>query len=178
MEKESNYQGPTLQMAVDFITQYRKFEKLPLKSVKAIIESVVPNAHDAKHLYDSWKGRKKNFGSFFLNLDYTTQGKFIEHFGIHIDQFEEFILSEEKDPCTTHPPATLYWLYELVHYFYNNGIGNKADLKLWEVPEDKDKRFGNSSNWADYILSLNSDYQWLVMNQLFNYIMKNRLPGI
>ncbi|WP_236648919.1 hypothetical protein [Spirosoma sp. 209] len=53
------------------------------------------------------------------------------------------------------PPAKALQLHQLLKFFENHGINPQLtrQIALTELP-DSDKRFGNSANWGDYILSL------------------------
>lgn len=163
--------------AILFIHEYRNMENADTKTNEQLIKRIVSPAWVAEHLCDSWGGRKNNFGDFFLNLDHETQADFIEAWGIQIPGLQEYKTALEKDAMAilfaTVPP-TLAWLHELLKYFYNNGIGDRKVLILGNLP-DESKRYGSSTNWGNYILSLSSEGRELVLQQLYNHVMAGKL---
>ncbi|TDE09769.1 hypothetical protein [Dyadobacter psychrotolerans] len=160
--------------AITFIHEYRSMENADMATNERLIKRVVTPTWKADHLCDSWGGRRNNFGSFFLNLDHMTQGDFIEGWGMEIPALHAYKTAYEQNPISVvfaDPPITIKWLHELLKYFSNNGIGDRSDLILSNLP-DQEKRYGNSTNWGNYILSLSTEGRELVLHQLYNQVMQ------
>ena len=163
--------------AILFIHEYRNMENADEQTNERLIKRVVSPEWKADHLVDSWSGRNNDFGSFFLNLSHNTQADFMEAWGIEVAGKKEYKTALEENPMAiidAKPPTTVTWLHELVKYFYNNGIGGRKDIILSNLP-DMDKRYGNSTNWGNYILSLSSEGRELVLQQLYNHVMAGKL---
>lgn len=147
-----------IEQTLTFIRQYRKMEEGDDTINRKIIISNVPD-HVADHLWSSWKGRGNDFGDFFLNLGHATQGNFIESWGISIPGLEQYKADLDRTPVSAlfrDPPPMINWLHELLKFFYNHGIMHQCapGVYLKTIPADKEKQYGNSRNWADYILGL------------------------
>lgn len=161
--------------AIIFIKTYRIFEKSSLKFGKDTIKTVVKDDYTAKHLCNSWAGREKNFGSFFLNLDHSTQGDFIEFFGISVAGLKEYTAKKEENPVATlwlSAPPTVEWLHELLKYFNNHSVDSFENLLLPNTNYQGD-RYGNSTNWGIYILSLQEENKYRVLSQLYDILTKS-----
>ena len=158
--------------AVLFIHEYRNMENSDIETNNRFIKRVICPDWVADHLCDSWAGRNNDFGDFYLNLDHTIQGDFIEAWGIQVEGLKEYKDKQAADPMFSlfaPAPKTVTWLHGLIKYFYNNGIGGRKDLILSNLPA-QDKRYGNSTNWGSYILSLSSEGRELVLRQLYSHI--------
>eukprot|EP01012_Entosiphon_sulcatum_P033810 TRINITY_DN42825_c0_g1_i1.p2 TRINITY_DN42825_c0_g1~~TRINITY_DN42825_c0_g1_i1.p2 ORF type:complete len:180 (-),score=11.10 TRINITY_DN42825_c0_g1_i1:795-1334(-) len=138
-----------------FVSAYRRMEKANDLSNKKLIKNIVP-PRKFDHLFSSWSGRNNDFGSFYLNLEYALQGKFVQHWNIQLSNFTKYLKDLEKHPYAslfTVPPEELLYLNALVLFFNNNGI-DPGCLEGFEFSNLPEARFGNSANWGDYILSL------------------------
>lgn len=156
-----------------FIRQYRKMEDGDDAANRSIILRNVPE-HVADHLWSSWKGRGNDFGDFFLNLDHATQANFIESWGIPVPELEQYKADLKRDPIAAlflDPPPMVHWLHELLKFFYNHGIMNKcaSGVYLKTIPDNTEKRYGNSRNWADYILALDEAERISVLSAIESY---------
>lgn len=159
--------------AVVFINAYRKFETMSVKASSAIITAIVPE-YQSQHLCNSWKGRNKNFGDFFLNLSHATQGDFIKYFKIPVAGLDDFKKAKEVVSMETifmTGPPTVMWLHELIKYFYNHSVDSIEELELPNI-DYKGDRYGCSTNWGKYILSLQHENQYRVLSQLYDIINK------
>jgi hypothetical protein len=155
-----------------FIQKYRSLEKASLQEGYVLIRKLELHHSQIQHLCDQWRWKKKNFGEFFLNLSYRTQIGILHLWNIIDTADQEYLLVDEiKDPAVYlfgDPPATVKALHELMIFFNNHGIEsfeertsldrNNNDvtvpgLTLNVLPHPK-KRYGNSSNWGDYIEAL------------------------
>lgn len=159
---------------VQFIQAYRRMEKGSDTNARSIIWKLSDH-HQHGHLFAAWKGKERNFGDWFLNLDHTTQGEIIRIFGQGIDDhtIDEYNKLKEKDPIAAlwlDPPPLVKRYHELLKFFYNHGINEEpaTGIKLVSVPAG-DKQYGNSENWGEYILSLTTLQQQYVIEQLFAY---------
>jgi hypothetical protein len=151
-----------------FIERYRALEKATYQEGYNLIYRLGLNVSTYQHLCDHWKGKKKHFANFFLNLGHETQIKLIQQWGF-VDPADEAYLSRKEDnPVSvlfTDPPATVKAFHKLLLFFNNHGIESfntyTAHYSQREIPgftltvlPPEKKRFGNSANWGDYILSL------------------------
>ena len=160
-----------------FLQAYRNFENTDTDTNEKFIKSIISPDWIAEHLCNSWGGRKNDFGDFFLNLDPVIQGDFISSWGIHVDGLQRYREAQHNDPAASlfqPAPAKIIWLNGLVKYFYNNGIGGRRDLILPNLPSFE-KRYGNSTNWGNYILSLSTDDRELVLQQLYGHVVSKSL---
>ncbi|GLU56443.1 hypothetical protein Dfri01_59040 [Dyadobacter frigoris] len=166
--------------AVLFIEKYRKMELADNKSNEHFIKKVVSTDWIAEHLCDAWRQKRNDFGDFFLNLDDSIQGDFIEAWGISVPGLKSYKDELEDNPeygWDNQPPEMIFWLFGLVKYFYNNGIGGRKDVIL-PVEPPEDKRFGNSTNWGDYILSMSGYGRDMVLHQIYDIVMsKYKVSG-
>lgn len=156
-------------MFLQFIQCYRMMEKAPLAAGYEVILKVVPR-WQADHLCDHWRGKRKDFASFFLNLGTSNQIKFQQKFGITDHEDQAYFNLVEKDEIAAlfaAAPIKNQLLHNMMLFFNNHGIDEKPTSKitLKNLPP-KSKRFGNSKNWGDYILSLEPDYQALVLGMI------------
>lgn len=159
--------------AILFLQAYRNFENSDIETNETFIKRIISPEWIAEHLCDSLGGEGHNFGGFFLNLDHTIQGDFISSWGINVDGLQKYKEEQQNDPEASlfePAPVTIMWLHGLVKYFYNNGIVDKNDLVFPNLPPF-DKRYGNSSNWGNYILSLSSEDREFVLQQLYTHVM-------
>jgi hypothetical protein len=156
--------------AEKFMTAYRAVEKSAPKAATDIIKYVVKDEHIADHLCDSWEGRKQNWGDFYLNLSHTTQYTILKFWGLGHPAGEEYLVRMKENPRAMlfeAAPDCILWPHELLKFFYNHGIDETPTegVTLSTLPR-KNKRYGNSGNWADYILSLQSTEQERVLKQI------------
>lgn len=141
-----------------FLLQYRAMETNTQENNRNIIRATVPE-YIKGHLISSWEGRQNNFGDFYLNLDYKMQGQFLLTFGIPVLGFAEYKQKIKADPLSAmflKPPVIIKWLRDLLVFFNNNGIDTDAipGITLDYIPSDNAHCYGNSTNWANYMLSL------------------------
>lgn len=152
---------------VQFIRSYRVLEQMPLEDGFAHLRAITPvilGEDEAElkelrqHFRDQWYSKERRFGRFFLNLSHYRQVYLLHLWGIQDWQDEEYIGTALQNPffrVAGRPPAKALQLHQLVKYFENHGITYwpGSSTLLDDLPEDN-KRFGNSANWGDYILSL------------------------
>lgn len=156
-------------MFIEFIKRYRAMEQGPFAGGQLLINQVA-TSWQRSHLHDQWKSKKKNFGDFFLNLDSELQIKFLQRFGINDNEDQAYLDLVENKPvaalwaCT---PIKHQLLRNLLLFFCNHGINHQVTpaISLDKLPA-KTKRFGNSKNWGDYILSLAPDKQAFLLGQI------------
>jgi hypothetical protein len=145
---------------IHFIKKYRDFEKSNLNGGASLIRYLFQEDPKlADHLCDHWRSKKRDFGSFYLNSDYNCQEKFLKHWGIEVDGLSEYLVAIGKNPglmFTLNKPRTLVVLKSTLLFFNNHGISTNAipGLNLTMIPRSNTRCYGNSANWADYILSL------------------------
>jgi hypothetical protein len=167
MNNMQEYTSEDFTAALLFIKAYRKMEDSPISLNKALIKSVV-DKDKFDHLFNSWAGRKNDFGSFFLNLSYKTQAQFIFNFGIVVSGYQEYLDNLRVSPyayCYVVPPLVVCKIHQLLLFFNNHGIDENSipGLTLNQLPK---KRFGNSTNWGKYILSLPMAEQLTLLKQV------------
>lgn len=162
--------------AIKFIRSYRELESQIVRISETFVREVSP-PHLADHLGRSWRGRKKNFGDFYLNLSHSTQGNFLRAWGIEVYGLDGYNDAIRKNPLyhlSHEAPGTIKWLHELVKYFYNHGIMDTDNVQLPSLPGTK-ARYGNSMNWGRYILSLPEPYQFVLLGQIHASIVRRAL---
>lgn len=184
----SNYKTPENQnqtvagsditdIVLNFIRNYRKLESSTYEEAFRFIKQFSEAAnlsHQYDHLCSHWKGKQKDFGSFFMNLGTPSQIRILHSWGIK-DLDDKAYLAQESDPVRflfAKRPETLNRILKVLVFFNNHGIesfgpyANLPGLHLTVLPQTK-KRYGNSANWGSYVLSLVSPEY--VLNQIFKY---------
>jgi hypothetical protein len=169
----------TIQNTIDFIKSYRNMERGTLAHAKDIIYQL-PDDESHDHLFRAWKGKEKNFGDWFLNLSHSTQCYLIRLFGqgINDTSIDEYIKLKNDDPISAlwmDAPPLVFRYHELVKFFYNHGINEEPaqGITLTDLPIPE-KQYGNSTNWADYILSLDAEKQLSVVADIIEYIYSHK----
>lgn len=165
--------------ALHFIRCYRRLEQMPLEDGFAELRCVA-TSDDKKeeqrlrnHFRAHWYSKERAFGRFYLNLPHYRQIYLLHQWDIKNYEDAMYLLECSRDSrfaLMGPPPATTRQLHELVKFFENHSIGHEpsSDVFLSDLPDDSDKRFGNSANWGDYVLSL-PDPQ-AVLLQLLNRV--------
>jgi hypothetical protein len=152
---------------LQFIRAYRTLEQMPLEDGFAhlrAVSPVLPGEDEAEvkelrqHFRNQWYTKERHFGLFFLNLSHFRQIYLLHLWDIRDWQDEEYLGTALRNPffrITGRPPAQAWQLHQLIKFFENHSINPQPtpQITLSELPEG-DKRFGNSANWGDYILSL------------------------
>lgn len=142
-----------------FISMYNRFEKMPIpEGCQEIRFLFRDEASKASHLCDKWRWKKRVFGSFYLNLDYPSQMRFLHRWEIKSEEDSTYLDQYHSDhmaPLFLDPPANVKVFHNVILYFENHGINEwpSKDIQLEHVPAMR-FRFGNTRNWARYILSL------------------------
>ncbi|WP_019990959.1 hypothetical protein [Rudanella lutea] len=165
------YKSPVKPIPLDdifqFIQCYRALEQMPLEDgfahLRAISPVVLGEDEQAmkdlcQHFRNHWYSKQRHFGSFYLNLPHYRQINLLHFWDIRDWQDEEYVGTALRNlvfRLTGRPPAKALQLHQLLKFFENYGINEQLteQIRLTELP-DEDKRFGNSANWGDYILSL------------------------
>ena len=167
----------TLKQTIDFIAVYHQLETSNDSLAFGVITHVVTNIYEAKDICKLWENRKKNFGNFFENVSQSNQFKLLEFWGLpelHTDHYYDkgaspeaglnlFLYGEGKESTGYHS-----WAQELLKYFSKNRICDSTRLELPKAP-DKDNAYGDSFNWAMYLLSLKPQEQNFVLIQIYKY---------
>lgn len=171
-----NYSERNLNEDLQFISSYLSMEKSSLSKVKKFLKDILP-PRKFEHLNNSWVGRydkenkKGQFGSFFTNIEHKTQALFLISWGLEVPNFQEYLRTLEVSPIasiTTTPPEIIERLHYLLVFFLNHGIDMEVNgYSLINLPKD---RYGNSYNWANYILSLDKVEQFNLLSHLAIYI--------
>ena len=113
------------------------------------------------HLCDHWKGKKKDFASWYLNLGTQTQIFILHALGIVSNQDEEWLSEFKRDEMTAmfmNAPDVAGSLNSLILFFNNNSIDagtfeyHNIPTTGVNFPTQLKKRYGNSANWGDFIL--------------------------
>ncbi|CCH57561.1 hypothetical protein BN8_p06747 (plasmid) [Fibrisoma limi BUZ 3] len=156
-----------LDQILHFIYSYRQLEKLPLEDGFAELRAITPkvlgdNERELKelrqHFRNQWYDKERSFGQFYLNLAHYRQVYLLNFWGIQDWQDEEYLGTCLRNPFVRiagRPPAKAFQLHQLVKYMENHGISSPLTdgVMLTNLPE-MEKRFGNSANWGDYVLSI------------------------
>ena len=148
------------------IPQYLAFEKLTLKDSLAVFP-VIFRGFDAEliaHLQDHWKGKKRAFDEFYLNLDHRCDRKLLEFWGETVEpgkrpdpnDFEaykdyHFELMNAADSFDVHPFET-HLLFRWLRMAYNSSIKNTAaELGIdSQFKQARVKGFGCGTNWGRF----------------------------
>lgn len=168
---ENQLSGLEMDHTIRFIKAYMQFEKMSFKASSEIIKKIVP-AYQAQHLCSSWKGRKNDFGDFFLNMSHAMQGDFIEYFKVPVAGLREYKKAQEVVSMETifmPGPPTVMWLRGLMMHFYNHSIDSTDKLTLPDIGFAGD-RYGCSTNWGNYILLLQNENQERVLMQIYDIV--------
>lgn len=158
--------------ALKFITAYREVEKGAPKLGTDIIKYLEKNESTAQHLCSSWLGRKQDWGDFYLNLGRPFQYSILRFWGMADPEGEEYCKQVKANPMAgmwMEAPDCIMWPHELLKFFYNHGIDEipEPGITLSILPADG-RRYGNSANWGDYVLSLPKPEQSQLLQQLYN----------
>lgn len=164
--------------ATKFINAYREVEKGAPKLAEDIINYLEKHTPTAQHLCSSWRGRKQDWGSFYLNLSHEFQYKILKFWGMAEPAGEEYAHQVEKNPAKmlfADVPDSIKWPHELLKFFNNHGIDKipETGITLSSLPPD-DRRYGNSANWGDYVLSLPAEERELLLHQIAAYSFERR----
>lgn len=169
------YTEENLTEDIQFISSYLAMEKTSLPKAKKLLKSVLP-PRKFDHLYSSWVGRYDTenkvgqFGSFFSNIEHKTQALFLIEWGLDIPDYENYLQALSSSPTaslTTTPPIVIERLHYLLIFFLNHGINDSVHgYSLTNLPKE---RYGNSHNWGNYILSLNTIEQFRLLSHLASY---------
>src|SRR4051812_16301487 len=104
---EPSTQLPTVDtdQVVKFLIAYRDFEKLAYGLAFDLIRKLFPDQQSlSRHLCDHWYSKRKNFGTFFLNLDDACKKRFLDHWEIR---------SHWSD---------MHFMHQIVLFFNNHAI--------------------------------------------------------
>lgn len=171
-----------IENCLDFIKEYRKLEKMQIVPAKDILENIFADEpiHKVDRVIEQWKLKKKDFGSFYLNIDVPLRIKIYNSFGIEDSSDKEYLVKIKNDPRAIlfeKQSVTYNRLHNLIVFFNNYGItDNPAEyLKLINTPkfsgrsfDPNDPTFGNTKNWGKYILSLQDLEQKRVISDILN----------
>lgn len=162
----------------EFINAYREVEKGAPKLAEDIINYLEKHKSTAQHLCSSWRGRKQDWGSFYLNLSHDFQYKILKFWGMGDPAGDEYALQVSENPVKmlfADVPDSIMWPHELLKFFNNHGIDESPEtgITLTSLPPD-DRRYGNSANWGDYILSLPGAERERVLQLIAAYTLERR----
>ena len=160
--------------AQKFITAYREIEAGDPKLTDDIILYLEKHKSTAEHLCDSWRGRKQDWGDFYLNLSHAFQYKILRFWGMADPAGEQYFKQVEAKPMAmmwADLPDCIMWPHELLKFFYNHGISEipEPGIILSTLPPF-DQSYGNSANWGAYVLSLPEAEQSKLLLQLYDHI--------
>lgn len=171
MNPNSIYMLPD-RTVIAFIRKYRYLETAVLEEGYRTIALIADNEALRQHLCNHWRSKEKQFGDFFLNLSHRSQIKLLRQWGLHDPDDAAYMKLDPKDYLFAAAPNTVTQLHKLLVFFLNHGVEtceayrNYPEVRL-TVPAPEGKRFGNSANWGDYILSLEDPAE--VLTQIFHY---------
>jgi len=163
--------------AIQFLKIYHHLEKQRLEEGFSLIRKVFHShgAETVSHMMDHWRDKKKLFGSFYLNTSYRTQIKILHEFGITSDQDAEYLAGFDQEDGEmkmffVEPPVLCKSFKNLLVFFHNHGINEQTYdwLTLSNLPKTSAKRYGQSYNWAGYILSLDKEEQKRVLETILS----------
>lgn len=161
-----------------FIKKYRELEKSSFQVMNNLLLKVCNELYIANHLIDHWRGNEKDFGRFYLNLSTVVQIGFLNHWQI-IDVYDNRYIGQVKESeiraLWADPPLKSKLIKRILLFFNNHAIQDLELSGLKKIsfpsqPSNEKKCFGNSSNWADYILFLDVNAAKKVLMEIFeNY---------
>lgn len=166
-----------LKDALVFINMYRRFEQLPYPNAFDILCRLV-SAGDARHTCDQWKSKKRQFGSFFLNLSNDTRIGFLKLWQIEDPSFDEYLDLKKNNYeryIFAQEPPVLEAMSNLLIFFLNHGIRVKPAgdspllLPAHTIPKSDAKCYGDSTNWGKYILGLPWSEQFDVVGAILTH---------
>ena len=147
-----------------FIECYRDFERLPLKDGYALITAALKtypgHEHQVSHLCDHWRWKKREFGAFWLNLDYRLILCFLKYWYFDVEGADAYVNRIDTDARSAmflEPPVLAKTLRDVVLFFGNHSLDVSTFIDLLgfaPVPPAKN-RFGNGTNWGKAILDFN-----------------------
>ncbi|SFE88403.1 hypothetical protein [Spirosoma endophyticum] len=154
-----------LEAVLHFIRNYRRLEQMPLEDGFAELACVAKSdqAGEEKrlrqHFRDHWYSKEKAFGRFYLNLPHYRQIYLLHQWDLLHYEDKAYLWECERDgrfALMAQAPVLAGQLHRLILFFENHGINRQvaAGVELESLPTEFDRRFGNSANWGDYILSL------------------------
>lgn len=156
---------------VRFIHEYRSMEKQPYSYGYEIINNFAEHDSMARHLHNHWYGKKKDFGSFYLNLSSRSQIKLINWFGIsdpkdrsfldRIDKEGELVMFFEK------PEGFVSTVNKMMVYFNNHSLADYGIVPEKRLPAFA-KQYGNSTNWGNLILKCTDDEVDAILSKILN----------
>lgn len=161
-----------------FIENYRAMELEDNQFGEQFINEAVSPDTLAERVSGVWRNKQNNFGDFFLNIRYSARGDIIEAWGIPVPDLDSYKEQErEKYPgndwddgltYATEPPEMIAWLSGLIMYFRDNNLDNPSYVKLQK--QHRGDKIGNSSNWADYLLSGRAS--WLTIFDIYQVVIR------
>lgn len=171
---------PATQTLLNFIRAYRLLERSSYESSKLIFKKAFyPTSFETKdvkqkvkYIHDQWRVKEKGFGQFFLNkLSRSKMINLLNYWGITDSADTDYLqgcASSAIYYIQNSEPDTCKQIFRMVLFFENHGIDENPieGMNLTNLPDAK-RRFGNSSNWADYILTLADPDQFF--DDLFTY---------
>ena len=148
-----------------FIRSYRRLEQMPLEDGFAELACVAKSNQPAEekrlrqHFRNHWYSKERAFGRFYLNLPHYRQLYLLHQWDLIHYEDATYLWECERDgrfALMAQAPPLARQLHALVLFFENHGINRQLtpSIELENVPTEFDRRFGNSANWGEYILSI------------------------
>jgi hypothetical protein len=155
------------------LSGYRKLEVAPLETGFEVIKRTA-KSYQVNHLCGHWRSKKKDFGAYYLNLDYKCQFSLLNSFGIYDDIDKAFIAefeADERKMLFVRPKGILKAAHAVLIFFNNHGISTNpagdGSVNLNVLPA-KNKQYGNSANWGAYMLALPSDERNRILAEILH----------
>ena len=162
IEKESY---PSTEEVLKFIQKYRALENSSYEMANGHIQKMLSPKMSYStiiHLCGHWKGKSKNFASWYLNLGTQTQIFILQSLGIVSDQDDKWLSEFKRDEmtgCFMNAPDKAGSLNSLILFFHNNAV-DEGTFNYHNIPTTGinfptllKKQYGNSANWGDFILA-------------------------
>jgi hypothetical protein len=149
---------------LQFIRKYREMEKMPYEKGYQVIRQIVME-WQYDHVCNHWRGKQREFCSFYLNLGTRTQIRLLRLWGIEDEADEAYLNECEKDEIFAlfgKAPETVNRVRSMMLFFNNHGICKHParGIVMSDLPPIE-KMFGNGKNWGNYILSLKEPHELL-----------------
>lgn len=170
------------------IPHYLAFEKLPLKDSLTAFPFIFRglDASLIEHLQGQWKGKKRAFDDFYLNLDHRCDRKLLEFWGETVepdrrpdsddfDAYKNYYLDmmNAADSFDVHPFET-HLLFRWLRMAYNSGIKRTAaELGIASrFTQSKIKDYGCGTYWGRFWVFLTKQQDEPAKVRILEYALR------
>lgn len=178
--KTTTHTEQDVEACVHFIREYHRLEKSNYTTFSEFLSDSIFMPHKEIYLFNQWRACKRDFGALWFKMDVINRVKMYKSLGIDDPAADEWMnkaTDDQKYALYVSPSKTYNRLNNLIIFFNNHGItSNPTDwLVIHDPPisngvfgDEKDPAFGNSRNWAKFILGLNLIEQDRIVETILN----------